>query len=293
MAKPARSGSVQEGLCDRLRAVKTRKTFSRNVMTENASKLSESSYFAVVAESYDRLQPVIAGRSYGNGLDMIVELIPFDPDDAFSFVELGCGTAELSMRVLQYFPHAKGTCVDSEREMLLLATQKMAEHKGRVEIQEADMTNLSLPSCDVVLSAKAFHHVPPADLARLLVRIARALQAGGCFILYDHIDVGPQWGGKVREQSRRLYHRHVQAAIAAGKATQEEIDARWAFKRRMKAEGKDLEYRHAANDILQVMSDAGFTEVGIVWRMFADTILVGFTPHQDQAVAEQARSADS
>jgi hypothetical protein len=28
------------------------------------------------------------------------------------------------------------------------------------------------------------------------------------------------------------------------------------------------------------MADAGFAETGIVWRMFADTILIGFTSGQ-------------
>jgi hypothetical protein len=59
--------------------------------------------------------------------------------------------------------------------------------------------------------------------------------------------------------------------------TQEEIDARWELKRRMKAEGKDIEYRHHAEDLLAAMQTAGFTEVGLVWRMFAATVLVGFT----------------
>ena len=143
------------------------------------------------------------------------------------------------------------------------------------------MTDFPLPSCEVVFSAKAFHHVPPEDLASLLARIARALRPGGCFILYDHMAVGPRWGAKVGEQSRRLYRRHVQAAIGAGKATQEEIDVRWTFKKRLKAEGQDVEYSHTGNDILKCMSEAGFAEVGIVWRMFADTILVGFTSDQD------------
>ena len=64
----------------------------------------EPSYFAAVAEAYDRLQPIIAGPSYGQGLERIVDLVPFDPADVFDFVELGCGTAELSLRVLQRFP---------------------------------------------------------------------------------------------------------------------------------------------------------------------------------------------
>lgn len=77
-------------------------------------------YFAAVAESYDRLQPILS-PPYSKGLEMMVDLIPFDPNDTFKFVELGCGTAEPTARVLERFPNATGTCMDSEPDTILLA----------------------------------------------------------------------------------------------------------------------------------------------------------------------------
>jgi len=223
---------------------------------------------------------------------MIVELIPFGQDDAFEFVELGCGTAEPTMRVLQHFPQAKGTCIDSEPEMLALAERKLGSHEGRAQVQQADMTSCDIPACDVVCSAKAIHHVSPADLPTLFARIVHALKPDGCFILHDGMLVGPQWDAKLRGLSRRFRDRHVQNAIAAGQATQEEVDARWEFKRKMKAAGKDVEYRHTADGILADMAEAGFAEMGIVWRMFADTILMAFTPGEGNGVAEPDAPAD-
>lgn len=90
-------------------------------------------YFAAVAESYDRLQPILS-PPYSKGLEMMVDLIPFDPDDGFRFVELGCGTAEPTARVLERFPNANGTCVDSEPEMLSPARKKLESHSGRVVV---------------------------------------------------------------------------------------------------------------------------------------------------------------
>ena len=46
---------------------------------------------------------------------MLVALIPFAKDEKFEFVELGCGTGEPSRKVLEHFPRARGTCVDSGR----------------------------------------------------------------------------------------------------------------------------------------------------------------------------------
>ena len=49
----------------------------------------------------------------------------------------------------------------------------------------------------------------------------------------------------------------------------------------MKAAGQDVEYEHSAENMIDAMSEAGFDEVAVVWRMFADTILLAFTPTKD------------
>ena len=238
------------------------------------------SYFATIADSYDRLQPVLS-PPYSRGLDMIVDLIPFDPDDSFEFVELGCGTAEPTVRVLEHFRRAIGTCIDSEPEMLALAGRKLTLYSDRIEVREADITRCDIQPCDVVFSAKTIHHVPPADLPELFARIEDALRPGGCFILYDAMSVGPHWGASVRRQSSRFRQRHLQDAVASGIATQQEIDARVEYKRAMKAAGQDIEYEHSAENMIDAMIEAGFDEVAVVWRMFADTILLAFTPAKD------------
>lgn len=46
----------------------------------------------------------------------------------------------------------------------------------------------------------------------------------------------------------------------------------------MKAAGKDVEYEHRAEDLIGAMAQAGLDEVAVVWRMFADAILLAFTP---------------
>ncbi len=135
------------------------------------------------------------------------------------------------------------------------------------------MTRCEIPECDVVLSAKAIHHVPPGDLSALFARIRAAIRPGGCFILYDAMSLGPA-GGPVARLASRFRERQLRRAIASGIATQEEIELRRDYKRRMKAAGKDVEYEHDAEGLMRRMAEAGFNEVSVAWRMFADTILV-------------------
>ena len=37
----------------------------------------------------------------------------------------------------------------------------------------------------------------------------------------------------------------------------------------------------SAENMIDAMSEAGFAEVAVVWRMFADTILLAFTPNKE------------
>ena len=214
------------------------------------------SYFGNIAESYDRVQPVLS-PPYARGLEMIVDLIPLDPDEPFEFVDLGCGTAEPTARVLERFRRATGTCIDSEPEMLRLAQQKLAPYLGRIEVREADLIDCAVPSCDVVFSAKTVHHVHPDHLPALFARIAGALRPNGCFILYDTMSIGPGWGAEIRLQLSRYRERHIRNAIESGTVTREEIDARCEYKRRMKSAGKDVEYEHRAEDLIHAMTGVG------------------------------------
>jgi SAM-dependent methyltransferase len=247
-------------------------------MSINDVSQAEQRYFAAVARDYDRLQPVIAGPGYEAGLAMLVDLVPFGGGDVFRFVDLGAGTGTLTEQLLHRFRSARGVCLDGEPAMLELARAKLAPFAGRVEVQQADLLACQIPSCDLVVCSLVFHHVPPERLVETLRRIARALRPGGCLLLMDQMTAGPSWGARIGAQRRRLHDRHVAGWISVGRATSQEIDARWDLKHRMKQQGLDVEYRHSAEDLLDAMSGAGFAETGLVWRQFAMTILMGFVP---------------
>jgi len=237
---------------------------------------TDRDYFAATAQTYDRLQPIVAGPAYRAGLDFMLALVPHEADNEFVFVELGCGTASLTQAVLARFPMSTAVAIDSEPAMLEMTRRKLIPYGERVEVREADAAACDLPSCNVVLSSFMLHHVPPDGMPPLFSRIASVLSPGGCFIALDTMRLGPAWSDSISAQSRRIYERHVAAAIAAGLATQAEIDSRWALKRSMKEAGKDVEYSHRAEDIVAQMAEAGFCEAGIVWRQFASTVLTAF-----------------
>ena len=39
-----------------------------------------------------------------------------------------------------------------------------------------------------------------------------------------------------------------------------------------------MKYEHRVEDLTHAMTEAGFNDVAVVWRIFADTILMAFVP---------------
>ena len=252
-------------------------TGSAGTVNQGDGDVDDTAYFSQVAASYDRLQPILAGPAYEAGMAAVLDLVPHGPGEAFRFVDLACGTATLTCQLLERFPHAEGVGIDGEPAMLEIARRKLAPFGRRAELREGDLTDCGLLCCDVVVSAFAFHHVSPDSMPDTLQRVACALGAGGCFILLDQFVYGPGWGEGIKEQTRRIRRDHSAAALQAGRATQEEVDARWEFKRRMKEAGRDVEYWHSVQDLCRAMLEAGFAEAGLLWCMHTVAVLMGFT----------------
>lgn len=166
---------------------------------DNSENIEAETYFTSIAESYDRIQPIIVGPSYDRGLQMVIDLIPYSANDKFQFVELGCGTAEPSFRMLARFLHATGICIDNEPAMLEIARKKLSSYYNRIEVRKGDITICEIPTCDVAFSSLAFHHIPPENLTAVLSRIYGVLCPGGCFILFEHLSTTPAMDIKVRQ----------------------------------------------------------------------------------------------
>ncbi|MBT3274456.1 MAG: class I SAM-dependent methyltransferase [Spirochaetales bacterium] len=234
----------------------------------------EDTYFGTVAEHYDGLQPIIAGPHYATGIDTIIKLIPYGPGAVFAVVELGCGTATIAEKILSTYDNARAVVVDAQPAMLEIAKAKLLGYVDRADVVEADLLDCSIPECDIIVSSFTLHHLSPTDLQVLLTRMRESLSADGYLLVMDSMRMDHDWDDHISRLNRSWNEVHVRSHIEAGETTEEEIAKRWAFKRKMKEEGKDTEYKHRVEEYYQYLKQAGFMEYAVVWRTFLITILV-------------------
>ena len=101
-----------------------------------------------------------------------------------SLLDLGTGTGETLVAVLEHHPGVRAVGVDENEAMLGAARRRLAGLP--LELRVADLTD-ELPGgpFDLVVSAVAIHHLDGPDKADLFARIAGVLRPGGRFVLGD------------------------------------------------------------------------------------------------------------
>lgn len=96
-------------------------------------------------------------------------------------LDLGCGTATLTLLIKQEHPDSKVVGIDGDPKILGIARAKAARAGRDVTFEQAMAYALPHPndSFDRVLSSLVFHHLTREGKARTFFEVHRVLRAGG------------------------------------------------------------------------------------------------------------------
>jgi len=98
-----------------------------------------------------------------------------------SILDLGCGTATLTMLTKSIHPETTVIGVDGDSKILGIGTRKV--RKARLNVAFAQAMSFELPyanaSFDRVLSSLMFHHLTRENKVRSLKEVYRVLRSGG------------------------------------------------------------------------------------------------------------------
>lgn len=102
-------------------------------------------------------------------------------------LDLGCGTATLSIMLKQARPDASVVGIDGDSQVLAIARAKAAQEGVNITFDEGMAFRLPYAdqSFDRVLSSLVFHHLTPDDKQRALDESFRILRPGGELLILD------------------------------------------------------------------------------------------------------------
>ncbi len=165
---------------------------------------------------------------YDEMLEAVARCIP---STSRRILELGCGTGELSMKILQRCPDAQLTALDYSPRMIEFAHKKMTEAGHQrwqgIEADFGEWTNNPEKfdigiGFDACVSSLAIHHISDEMKEKLFQRIYKSLKSEGCFWNADPVlPESPtlaeiyQAAGKEWEQKQGKTIQEVRSSLAS------------------------------------------------------------------------------
>lgn len=175
-------------------------------------------------------------------------------------VDLGCGTGELSRRLLEAVPDVRVHGIDLAPAMVERAREKLTRRGREVTFAVGNILEADLPpEAAGVISALAVHHLEGLEKAALFRRLFASLAPDGLFVLGDAVD------GESSRATRYYEARWVDHMREAG-LDESEIGSVLAD--------------HERNDRFSTLTEhlawlraAGFREVECLWKYYFLVVL--------------------
>ena len=189
--------------------------------------------------------------------EQLALLLAYAPRDARRVLELGCGSGNVSLRLVERWPDAEFTLVDGAPEMLARTRARLHEmhpsaaRRTHFVRQQFEALALESGTIDVVVASLSLHHV--VDVSAVYERVAPVMVSGGRLVMLDG----------VRGATDREHAVHMTRWEALwrdnGRLSDDEI-------REMKAHIAEHDHYRSLAEHFDMLRAAGFSEPDCVWR---------------------------
>ena len=195
----------------------------------------------------------------------MAEILPFEPLDEFTFLDLGSGMGAAAKVLLEMYPNSSAVLAEFSPQMIAEGTRDLEPYAGRFRYVEFDMLAGDWPveipnGLDAVITSLCIHHMPDERKQGLFSEIYERLAPGAWYVNYDPVTstdpvVEAAWqhtndrDDPEAEQKRRnrtpsehaRYENHVRYMIP--------LDQQLAYFRAVGFEGVDVYWKHLENVI--------------------------------------------
>ncbi|AFZ42294.1 Methyltransferase type 12 [Halothece sp. PCC 7418] len=191
------------------------------------------------------------------------------PSNSTRILELGCGTGELTVKVLQQCPNAQLVAVDYSPRMIDFVANKL-DYQGegdRVKTLQLDFGAWANDEADsevgsnfdAIISSLAIHHLTDEMKGKLFQKVARSLNPNGQFWNADPLLPEFPELSDIYQQSRQRWAEKQGYDLEAVRSQIGKSDT----------QGYSSQDQLATlDDHLQMLNDAGFSKTAVIWKYY-------------------------
>ncbi len=191
----------------------------------------------------------------------IIKKIGLVDKQELSMLDLGIGTGETTVKLLNQFPKLRVSGVDLSPGMLGIARGRLEEFGARVKLIEDDIINFKpKQQFDICVAVLSVHHLNQTEKPQLFEKIYNCLKNNGIFIIGDLVT------GDSSEKTKQLegqWEKYLIKKLGKEKAME------WMELYRK----EDLP--DSINIQLQWLNEAGFRGVECSWHKMNCAVLSG------------------
>lgn len=215
-------------------------------------------------------------------LALVLELLATLQMDGHRVLDLGCGDGIVAAMLLERFPTAHVTGVDSSPPMLDAAAARLAAYPGRWAVQPGALEALGaldLPAggFDAAIGVQSIHHLSGDEKQALFRTVAGLLRPGGLFVLADRI--------MLTSAALFPYHRALQSWLQAQQGNPP-IPAAYGYAEHLYALHARGDRPDTVEDQVTWLRAAGFGAAECFYRYLERAVFGGVKGAEDTITAE-------
>ncbi|HPT39067.1 MAG TPA: methyltransferase domain-containing protein [Candidatus Omnitrophota bacterium] len=141
-------------------------------------------HFDREAAAFDELFFKVMPR-YEEMMQALIDALPFGKKDRLKIIDLGCGTGNLSKKLISAYPNARIDCVDMAGNMIKIAKAKLKGNRN-VAFWLGDIRDFDYKGkYDCIVASMVLHHVEGKDKPRFYRKLYNSLSKKGVFFCID------------------------------------------------------------------------------------------------------------
>ena len=203
------------------------------------------------------------GRQRIGHWQIMAEILPFEPSDEFTFLDLGAGMGAAAKVLLELYPKSNAVLAEFSPQMIAEGTRDLEDYSGRFRYVEFDMLAGAWPAeipdhLDAVITSLCIHHMPDDRKQGLFSEIYERLAPGAWYVNYDPVTstdpiVEATWqhandrGDPEAEEKRRNRTELEQARFENHVRYMIPLDQQLAYFRAAGFEGVDVYWKNLEN----------------------------------------------